>query len=392
MAASVATKTTRRILSSGSGPTSPKKKISFSFSSSSAAAAAPSAKLTRTVAGAGSALIEIATLQPLDVVKTRMQLGYKAQHPILGSQLLGVPAQIARQEGPRALYKGMVPLMTSQSLKYATRHGMFQTARSALWGTPEARGMPAPAHINLLAGLLAGMAESVVITTPFEVVKIRMQSQKGRGGAAAPTTAQTAVSIISQEGFLALWKGVLPTMMRGGTNQACNFLTATAINQHVWGRREGDGKQIAVWKSMTTGFVAGCIGPLLNNPLDVAKTRMMAQAPSPSAVPKTHLTPYYPTPYQHPHHASTATATTPSLTRGVSSAAGAVKGSGSAQQYRGMVDCIRQVAQKEGVLALWNGIAPRLLRTGLGQAISWTVVTRAMASVEALKQREQQNS
>jgi len=338
-------------------PSSPRQSASFT------------ARWARPLAGSASALVEIATLQPLDVVKTRSQLGYKVKKPVLGSNLLGAPIQIVKEEGTRALYKGMGPLATQQAIKYATRHGMFQYSRNLLWGSPEKRGIPAPAHINLLSGLLAGMTESVVVTTPFEVVKIRMQKEKGFGKV-RPGTIQTASNIISQEGVLALWKGVVPTMLRGGTNQACNFYAATAINQHLWGRREGDGKQIAVWKSMLTGFVAGCIGPTLNNPLDVAKTRLMAQKGP--ASPRRQIITYgaRSTP-AYPMH---------QLSRAISSSTSVASGE---PRYTGMVDCIRKVAAKEGLPALWSGIAPRLLRTGLGQAISWTIVTRAMAHAES---------
>uniref|UniRef100_A0A7S3Z9W2 Mitochondrial carrier protein n=1 Tax=Lotharella globosa TaxID=91324 RepID=A0A7S3Z9W2_9EUKA len=324
------------------------------------------ARWARPLAGSASALVEIAALQPLDVVKTRSQLGYKVKKPMLGSKLVGLPFQVAKEEGSRALYKGMGPLMSQQSIKYATRHGMFQAARNLLWGSPEARGVPAPAHINLLSGLLAGMTESVVVTTPFEVVKIRLQKEKGFGKV-RPSTIQTAINIVSQEGIAALWKGVVPTMLRGGTNQACNFYAATAINQHVWGRREGDGKQIAVWKSMTTGFIAGCIGPTLNNPLDVAKTRLMAQEGSSSSVRRQPAMTYGLRPQGAcAHHQLARTLST----------------STAEPKYTGMIDCIRKVAANEGLPALWSGIAPRLIRTGLGQAISWTIVTRVMAHVE----------
>jgi len=77
-------------------------------------------------------------------------------------------------------------------------------------------------------------------------------------------------------------------------------------------------------QSAASGFVAACIGPILNNPFDVVKTRMQA----------------------------------------------ASKGG---QTYNGFADCLMTVARTEGPLALWKGIVPRLARTPPGQAIVWAV-------------------
>ena len=38
--------------------------------------------------------------------------------------------------------------------------------------------------------------------------------------------------------------------------------------------QEGDGKVLSPAQSAASGFVAACIGPTLNNPFDVVKTRM----------------------------------------------------------------------------------------------------------------------
>jgi len=41
-----------------------------------------------------------------------------------------------------------------------------------------------------------------------------------------------------------------------------------------FGLQEGDGKILSPAQSAASGFVAACIGPTLNNPFDVVKTRM----------------------------------------------------------------------------------------------------------------------
>lgn len=55
------------------------------------------------------------------------------------------------------------------------------------------------------------------------------------------------------------------------------FSTKFAIDTVVWRKKDGDGKILAPWQSMISGFVAGVVGPVATGPFDVIKTRLMAQ-------------------------------------------------------------------------------------------------------------------
>ena len=113
----------------------------------------------RPLGGAVGGATEILCLMPLDVTKTRLQLGgYKG--------FLDCGRTIARDEGAKALWKGLTPLMVQQSIKYAVRHSVFQAAKQALFGT---RGETNVWYANLVSGLCAGLFEALAIVTPFEV-------------------------------------------------------------------------------------------------------------------------------------------------------------------------------------------------------------------------------
>ena len=43
----------------------------------------------------------------------------------------------------------------------------------------------------------------------------------------------------------------------------------------LWGKHDGDGKQLAAWQSMVSGFSAACLGPTVTNPFDVIKARLV---------------------------------------------------------------------------------------------------------------------
>lgn len=148
-------------------------------------------------------------------------------------------------------------------------------------------------------------------------------------------TVHTAVTIVKEEGVLALWNGVGPTILRNSTNQMCLFWAKNNLDQIYWGKHEGDGRMLAPWQSMLSAFSAACLGPVATGPFDVAKTRLMAQEKS-----------------------------------------GIVK-------YKGFFDVLVQTARGEGILALWKGLLPRLMRIPPGQAIVWAVADQIIHAHEA---------
>ena len=64
-------------------------------------------------------------------------------------------------------------------------------------------------------------------------------------------------------------------MVRQGWNQLFLFGSYDLMKKALFGLERED--PILGWQSTTIGLVAGALGPLTNNPFDVAKTRLMAQ-------------------------------------------------------------------------------------------------------------------
>jgi len=112
-------------------------------------------------------------------------------------------------------------------------------------------------------------------------------------------------------------------MLRQGCNQAVNFTTYNTFKKKVLEIQNK--KDLDHWQSLLLGGVSGGFGPLLNNPLDVVKTRMQKQVIKP----------------------------------------------GKRTKYTGIVQAIGLIYKEEGGLALWKGITPRLMRIMPGQAITF---------------------
>jgi solute carrier family 25 (mitochondrial citrate transporter), member 1 len=238
---------------------------------------------------------------------------------------IGTAKRIVQREGFTALYKGLTAVYTGIIPKMAIRFVSFEQYRE--WGAKWAGGGPPSTTVTFTAGLASGLTEAVLIVTPAEVCKIRMQAQFHSMMDPAQlqhrkytNVLQTAYTISKEEGFGALYKGVVPTMLRQGCNQAVNFTAYNIIKARVihW---QGT-SELASWQSLVIGGFSGGMGPLVNNPLDVVKTRLQKQVVVPGKTPK----------------------------------------------YTGLVQSCVVIAKDEGVLALWKGITPRLLRIMPGQA------------------------
>eukprot|EP01023_Acetabularia_acetabulum_P002323 TRINITY_DN10916_c0_g1_i12.p1 TRINITY_DN10916_c0_g1~~TRINITY_DN10916_c0_g1_i12.p1 ORF type:complete len:232 (-),score=23.83 TRINITY_DN10916_c0_g1_i12:8-703(-) len=125
----------------------------------------------KALAGSFGGLAEACCLQPIDVVKTRLQLDRVGKYK--GIKNCG--ETIIAEEGVPALWKGLIPFATHLFCKYSLRMGSNAVFQSLL---RDKDGNLTDAR-RLAAGFSAGILEALVIVTPFEVVKIRLQDQKG---------------------------------------------------------------------------------------------------------------------------------------------------------------------------------------------------------------------
>lgn len=275
----------------------------------------------KVIAGMAGGVAEACLLQPLDVTKTRLQLDKVGKY----KGMVHCGKTIHAEEGFSALYKGLTPFVTHLTLKYALRFGSFAWFKKMLGSEDPNKNQN---QVNFTAGLAAGVLESILIVTPFEVIKTRLQKEVGKGRFSGPISC--VGHIVKNEGPTALWKGNVPTMIRQGSNQAFNFMAFAWLNKYIWKKEDGDGKKLEAWKTFVNGLLAAIPGPLLNTPVDVLKTRLMAQE--------------------------------------------TIKG--QQLKYTGFFQAFGVIAKEEGASALWKGIIPRLARLAPGQAITWTVVMR----------------
>lgn len=185
-----------------------------------------SPQMIKTFGAMAGGVVEACSLQPLDVLKTRMQISGKGLFPTLKTTL--------KNEGVTALYKGLSPFCTHLVLKYSVRWWFNDTYRKLLASEDGTVSTPA----SFLAGLMSGVTEAVLIVTPFEVVKTRLQTQVSFGTKLKYNGPLDVVrKVIKEEGVQSLWKGNGPTMVRQGWNQLLLFGPYGIIKEAVFDKK-----------------------------------------------------------------------------------------------------------------------------------------------------------
>ena len=172
----------------------------------------------------------------------------------------------------------------------------------------------------------------MVVVTPMEVVKIRMQAQyhslsdpldvpKYRS---AP---HAALTVLREEGINALWRGVSLTALRQGTNQAVNFTVYTELKEMLQRYQpQYESVNLPGYQTTVIGLISGAMGPFSNAPIDTIKTRLQKTPAEPGQ---------------------------------------------SGIQRITMI--AKDMFRQEGAKAFYKGITPRVMRVAPGQAVTFTV-------------------
>ncbi|AAW42240.1 hypothetical protein CNBC4680 [Cryptococcus deneoformans B-3501A] len=209
--------------------------------------------------GAIAGCTELLLLYPLDVVKTRQQLDTGKQ----GANMVQVFKNIVAQEGPRRLYRGILPPLMLEAPKRAVKF-----AANGSWGaffTNNGQRKNTQA-IAILTGCFAGATESVVVT-PFELVKIRMQDKSSTFKGPMDVVKQA----LAKSGPLGLYQGMESTFWRHWWWNGGYFGAIFAVRNLL---PKATSKKQELSNNLIAGTVGGFIGTSLNTPFDVVKSRI----------------------------------------------------------------------------------------------------------------------
>jgi len=181
-------------------------------------------------------------------------------------------------------------------------------------------GEPVPLWKKIIAGGGAGAIASAV-ANPTDLIKVRLQTDgmaKDAEGNLLPKRYNGMVhcfsTTVKEEGVLALWTGVGPTVGRATALAAAELATYDEVKTRLLATgwfSPGLGLTI------TTAFASGYVSTVASSPFDVVKSRVMGQPLNPD---------------------------------------------GTGKLYAGMVDCFMKTSSSEGVMSLYNGFWPNFGR------------------------------
>jgi solute carrier family 25 citrate transporter 1 len=266
--------------------------------------------------------------------------------------------EIVKKETALGLYKGLGAVLGGIVPKMAIRFTSYEyyktllanketgqvTSKATFLGKSSMQILSSLVQslISCTAGLAAGVTEAVAVVNPMEVVKIRLQAQ--HHSLADPLDApkyrsapHALFTVIKEEGFSTLYRGVSLTALRQGTNQAANFTAYTELKAALQRLQpQYADAQLPSYQTTVIGLISGAVGPFSNAPIDTIKTRLQ----------KTRAEP------------------------------------GQSAISRIMV-IAKDMFKQEGASAFYKGITPRVMRVAPGQAVTFTVYEYLKGKLEA---------
>eukprot|EP00939_MAST-03C_sp_MAST-3C-sp1_P000456 g456.t1 len=235
---------------------------------------------------------------PTDVTKVRLQVQNVASGGAKYNGMFGCMSTMAKEEGPASLWKGLAPALLRQVCYTGLAMVIYEPIRELVSGEANK-----PNFLQrLLAGGSAG-AISITIFNPTEVLKTQIQTSTD-----SKSMSDVVRRVYRNQGIGGFWAGLYPNVCRTFLVNAAELGTYDEA-KHALIPHLGDNFFAHIGASGVAGFASACV----STPADVVKTRLMNQA-------------------------------------------------GGAQQYKGMLDCIKTVYLSEGFFALYKGFFPILAR------------------------------
>lgn len=233
---------------------------------------------------------------------------------------------VAKTQGVGSLYVGCPAFIVGNTVKASVRFLGFDYIKSLLVDRNGKLSGPR----GVIAGLGAGLLESVVAVTPFEAIKTALiddkqtRSPKYQNGLVSGT-----VKLCKDMGFKGIYAGVVPVLLRQASNQAVRLGLYNAIKtmiQQASGTRPNEPLSSAA--TFAVGSFAGIVTVYTTMPIDTVKTRMQAL--------------------------------------------------GASELYTSTANCFVRIFKDEGLLTFWKGATPRLGRLVLSGGIVFTIYEKML--------------
>jgi len=229
------------------------------------------------VFGGLSGMIATCVIQPIDMVKVRIQLqgeGGKGA-AVESKNPFKVFKSVVQNEGFGKLYAGLSAALLRQATYTTARLGLFRTISNSMQKDKE----PLPFWKKSVAGLLAG-GIGCVFGTPADVALVRMQAD----GKLPPEQRRNSkhvgdalVRIVKEEGVAkGLFAGNVPVIIRASM---LNLGMLATYDQALESLKQVTSNETAV--SVGAKLISGFAASAFSLPFDFVKTRIQKQVRRP---------------------------------------------------------------------------------------------------------------
>lgn len=262
-------------------------------------------------------------VQPLDLVKTRMQVSKAAggTKPTTLSVITGV----VKNEGITTLYNGLSAGLLRQATYTTTRLGIY----TWLFEKFSSDGKPPNFAMKAILGMAAG-GSAAFIGTPAEISLIRMTSdgslpvEKRRN---YTSVFNALARIYKEEGLATMWRGATPTIVRAMVVNAAQLATYSQAKQAIL---TSGYIQDGIFCHFVASMISGLVTTIASMPVDIAKTRLQS-----------------------------------------------MKYIDGKPEYKGAGDVLMKVIKKEGFFSLWKGFTPYYFRLGPHTVLTFIFLEQA---------------
>lgn len=272
------------------------------------------------VAGAVSRTV-VSPLERLKILFQIQSVGREEYKLSIGKGL----AKMWREEGWKGFMRGNGTNCIRIVPYSAVQFGSYNFYKRFIEPSPGADLSPLR---RLVCGGAAGIT-SVTFTYPLDIVRTRLSIQSASFAALSEASRKqlpgmwgTMVTMYKTEGgFMALYRGILPTVAGVAPYVGLNFMTYESVRKYF--TAEGD-KNPSNVRKLAAGAVSGAVAQTCTYPFDVLRRRFQINTMS-----------------------------------------------GMGYQYKSIWDAITVIVSQEGVAGLYKGIAPNLLKVAPSMASSW---------------------
>ncbi|KAK1832498.1 putative 2-oxoglutarate/malate translocator [Podospora conica] len=228
--------------------------------------------------GGLSGMVATTVIQPVDMVKVRMQLAGEGKAGGPRPTPLSVTREIISSGKAMDLYTGLSAGLLRQAVYTTARMGLFQTLMDKLKANAAAKGQAIGFKERTGASVAAG-GIAAMIGNPADLALIRMQSDGMKPLAERrnyKSVIDALASITKSEGVAALWAGAGPTVVRA---MALNFgqLATFSEAKAQLSKTNLPPNMQTLCASAFGGFFAS----FFSLPFDFVKTRLQKQTRGP---------------------------------------------------------------------------------------------------------------